>query len=75
MARLRENLAAAVRQGRFDRPPIGPVGALLSLTEERWAVAVEVAIAGHWYSGFNGYLVHSHRDVTTLRVRQVTVRR
>ena len=67
--RLRENIAAAVRQGHFDRPPIGPVGALLSLSDDRWAAAVEVAIGSKC---FEGYLVTNKRDLHTLKVCTLT---
>jgi hypothetical protein len=62
--RLRENIAVEVRRGSFDRPPIGPIGSLLSLSDDYWAAAVEQAIG----KCFDGYLVASRQDVNTLRV-------
>ena len=64
--RLLESIAASVRQRKFDRPPIGPIGSLVALTDERYAFAVEAAIG----RGFDGYIVHSNRDMRTLYVRR-----
>ena len=66
--RLLESVEAAVRQRKFDRPPIGPIGSLVSLTDERYALAVEAAIG----KGFENYIVHSNRDMRTLYVRPHT---
>jgi chromosome segregation ATPase len=63
--RLLELIAAAVRQNRFDRPPIGPIGAAVSLADERYALAVEAAIG----KCFDGFIVSSNRDLNTLVVR------
>lgn len=42
MRALLHRVDAAVQQGKFQRPPIGPIGLGLSLTDDTWAVAVEV---------------------------------
>ena len=63
--RLRELIAAGVRQGRFDRAPIGPLGSLLALADDRYGTAVEIAIGRSFYN----YLVHSHKDLKLLQAR------
>ena len=65
MQRLVQAIDAAARQGKFQKRPIGPIGAHLSLTDERWAVAVDAAIGG----SFGNFLVHSGHDLTVLTVR------
>lgn len=47
MKRLMRAVEGAVNQGRFHRPPLGPVGSLLTLTDETWAMAVEVGLLDH----------------------------
>jgi hypothetical protein len=42
MKALMRAVEAAVNQGRFHRPPLGPLGSLLTLTDETWALPVEV---------------------------------
>ena len=49
---------------RFEKPPLGPFGSLLTLTDDKWAVAVEASIG----RSFNNFVVHSHRDAATFRV-------
>ena len=51
---------------RFDKPPLGPFGSLLTLTDDRWAVAVEASIGRI----FNSFILHSHRDAALFRVSQ-----
>ena len=53
-----------MRQGRFAQRPIGPLGSLLSLADDKWAVAVEFAIG----RCFNDFLVSSTRDLDVLKV-------
>ncbi|EIE27067.1 P-loop containing nucleoside triphosphate hydrolase protein [Coccomyxa subellipsoidea C-169] len=62
MVRLVQAVDAAARQGKFSKRPIGPIGQHLSLSDERWASAVEAAIGG----GFDSFLVHSQRDLSEL---------
>ncbi len=64
--RLVEAIDAAMRQGRFQKRPIGPLGAHLSLSDDRWSFAVDTAIGGC----FNSFLVHCQRDLTHLLVRR-----
>ena len=64
MLRLVQAIDAAVRQGKFQKRPIGPIGAHLSLSDERWSFAVDAAIGGC----FGFFLVHSHRDLQELIV-------
>ena len=42
MKTLMRAVETAVNQGRFHRPPLGPLGSLLTLTDETWALPVEV---------------------------------
>ena len=49
---------------RFERPPLGPFGTLLSLTDDKWATAVEASIG----KVFNNFIVHNGRDAALLRV-------
>ena len=42
MKTLMRAIETAVNQGRFHRPPLGPLGSLLTLTDESWALPVEV---------------------------------
>jgi hypothetical protein len=42
MKALMRAVETAVNQGRFHRPPLGPLGSLLTLTDETWALPVEV---------------------------------
>ena len=53
-------------RSRFQKPPLGPFGSLLSLTDDKWAVAIEASVG----RTFNNFIVHSHRDAATLRVGQ-----
>jgi len=50
-------------QSDFEMPPIGPIGQYLSITDDRWAVAVEVALK----NTMNKFLVHNQRDAELLR--------
>ena len=61
---LLNKIEAATRQGRFSQRPIGPLGSLLSLADDKWAVAVEFAIG----RCFNDFLVSSTRDHDVLKV-------
>ena len=61
---LLSKIEAAMRQGRFSQRPIGPLGSLLSLADDKWAVAVEFAIG----RCFNDFLVSSTRDHDVLKV-------
>lgn len=48
----------------FHRPPIGPIGTLLSLEDDHWAGAVEQSIGRM----FNHFIVHDHHDMQQLKV-------
>ncbi|KAK9811990.1 hypothetical protein WJX73_006757 [Symbiochloris irregularis] len=48
---------------QFHRPPIGPVGAFLSLDDDHWATAVEASIG----TLFNQFLVHDEHDMKLLQ--------
>ena len=61
---LLNKIEAAMRQGRFSQRPVGPLGSLLSLADDKWAVAVEFAIG----RCFNDFLVSSTRDHDVLKV-------
>lgn len=64
---LLQRIDAAVRQRKFEQRPIGPIGSFLSLSDDRWADAVERAM-GHC---FDSFLVHSQKDLRVLLVRQI----
>ena len=64
---LLTKIEAAMRQRRFSQRPIGPLGSLLSLTDDKWAVAVETAIG----KCFNDFLVANMSDLEVLKVRHV----
>lgn len=57
------NRIAAARH-QFARPPIGPIGALLTLTEERWGVAVELACG----RALGAFVTHNFQDQRLLQV-------
>ena len=59
-----QRVQQASAAGRFHRKPIGPIGASLSLQDENWALAVEVAVG----SAFNTFVVHDFADQATLKV-------
>ena len=61
---LLNKIEAAMRQRRFSQRPIGPLGSLLSLTDDKWAVAVETAIG----KCFNDFLVANMSDLEVLKV-------
>ena len=64
---LLNKIEAAMRQRRFSQRPIGPLGSLLSLTHDKWAVAVETAIG----KCFNDFLVANMSDLEVLKVRHM----
>lgn len=64
---LLTKIEAAMRQRRFSQRPIGPLGSLLSLTDDKWAVAVETAIG----KCFNDFLVANMSDLGVLKVRHM----
>ena len=41
-----DRFEAAAANNAFDRKPLGPIGSLLKLVDEQWAVAVEHALGG-----------------------------
>lgn len=59
-----QRVQQASAAGRFHKKPIGPIGANLSLQDEKWALAVEVAVG----SAFNTFVVHDFADQATLKV-------
>ncbi|KAL0037264.1 hypothetical protein WJX79_009148 [Trebouxia sp. C0005] len=65
-------VAQASSAGRFHRAPVGPIGSLLTLTDDKWAVAVEIAIG----RALSTFVVHDFNDQRTLNelARQSGVR-
>ena len=59
-----QRVALAVSTGRFHQPPVGPIGSKLTLQDDKWATAVEVAIG----RAFGTFIVHDFADQSTLRV-------
>ncbi|CAN0891536.1 Structural maintenance of chromosomes protein 6B [Linum grandiflorum] len=56
--------AIEAHRNEFDRPPIGPIGANLTLANgDRWALAVESAISKH----LNAFIVTNHNDSQVLK--------
>ena len=54
----------AVEAGQFARPPQGPIGSLLTLTDDKWALAVEMSIG----KVFGSFIVHNYEDSKVLQV-------
>ncbi|KAI8477371.1 MAG: P-loop containing nucleoside triphosphate hydrolase protein [Monoraphidium minutum] len=48
---------------RFQRPPIGPIGAYLALTDDRWKTAAEALLGPH----MNKWVAHCGADEQLLR--------
>lgn len=59
---LRE-IDSAVARGHFRKRPKGPLGSMIKLKDQRWALATEVCLGRHLYS----YLVDNDQDAKTLR--------
>lgn len=59
---LRE-IDSAVARGHFRKRPKGPLGSMIKLKDQRWALATEVCLGGNLYS----YLVDNDQDAKTLR--------
>lgn len=49
---------------RFNRPPIGPLGAMIRLQDYTWATAVEQLVKR---AALHSFVVDNHRDEATLR--------
>ena len=54
----------AVEQGQFAKPPQGPIGSLLTLADDKWALAVEMSIG----KIFGSFVVHNYEDSKLLQV-------
>ncbi|KAK9808932.1 hypothetical protein WJX72_006569 [[Myrmecia] bisecta] len=63
MLRLKALIDRDIQAGRFARPPVGPIGSLLALQDERWAKAVEAAVG----NAFSQFVVHTLADGERLR--------
>lgn len=59
-----QRVEQASAAGRFHKKPIGPIGAKLSLQDEKWALAVELAVG----RAFNTFVVHDFADQAMLKV-------
>ena len=57
-------VAEASARNQFHRAPVGPVGSLLTLAEERWGVAVEIALG----RALGTFVVHDFADQKLLQV-------
>ena len=57
-------VAEASARGQFHRAPIGPIGSLLTLADERWGVAIEVALG----RALNTFVVHGFEDQKLMQV-------
>jgi hypothetical protein len=47
-----------LRSRKFSKPPIGPIGAHLTLTDTKWATAGEVVLGG----SLELWIVHNAKD-------------
>lgn len=56
--------AIEANKNRFERKPLGPLGSLLTLTDDKWAVAVEASVG----RTFNNFIVHSSHDAQLFKV-------
>ena len=54
-------------QRRFSAPPLGPLGALLSVDDPRWAGAIEAALKKHT---LESWIVDNRTDQRLLMVRR-----
>lgn len=61
--RLKEAVERAVRQNKFHKAPIGPIGSYLSLTDDIWGVAVEASIGRQFFT----WIVHDRHDQQLLK--------
>lgn len=61
------SIAQAASRRHFHRPPIGPIGSLLTLAEERWGVAVEMACG----RALGTFVVHNFEDQRLLQVKRL----
>lgn len=59
--------AIARNKSRLKKPPLGPIGTLLSLSDPQWGQAIEASIG----KIFDAYVVHCAEDLQTLKVRPV----
>lgn len=57
-------VAEASARNQFHRAPVGPIGSLLTLAEERWGVAVEIALG----RALGTFVVHDFADQKLLQV-------
>ena len=58
-------------QRRFSAPPLGPLGALLSVDDTRWAGAIEAALKSHF---LESWIVDNRADQRLLMVRAAVLR-
>ncbi|XP_033121224.1 structural maintenance of chromosomes protein 6-like [Anneissia japonica] len=61
--RLLEEIAKATRNKLFHRQPKGPIGSLISLVEDKWALAIECCLKSLVYA----YICHDYHDEKTLK--------
>lgn len=57
--RLAQLIESAVAQNRFHRRPRGPIGAAITIKDDRWGLAIESALGGNL---LRGYMVHDFHD-------------
>ena len=65
-SRFLSNVAQASSAGRFHRPPLGPLGSHLTLADDKWAAAVEIAIG----RALSTFVVHDFDDQKLLKARR-----
>lgn len=63
MVAFMRHVDGAAAAGRFHRWPLGPIGTLLSLSDDKWAVAVEARLGRM----LNQFITHDHHDLNLLR--------
>ncbi|KAL4235898.1 Structural maintenance of chromosomes protein 6 [Mactra antiquata] len=62
MPQLIQTINEYSQRGRFHRKPIGPLGACLSLTDQKWALAVECCLRGL----IGSFCCHDYHDEKVL---------
>ncbi|KAJ7394297.1 Structural maintenance of chromosomes protein 6 [Desmophyllum pertusum] len=63
MPTLLNRISVAVREGRFTKPPRGPIGLHIHLKDEKWSIAIESCLKKFGY----GFCVANFKDLKVLR--------
>ncbi|CAH3182366.1 unnamed protein product, partial [Porites evermanni] len=63
MPKLVNTIKTAVRDGRFSKPPRGPIGFHVHLKDQKWSYAIEVCLKHLAY----GFCVTNYQDMHTMK--------